>query len=331
MKSVFVTGATGFVGGALLPRLCAEGFDVHALARASSDRGALADLPITWHAGDLSDPASIAAAIAAAGPLDLCIHGGATISYRTADAAVQERVNVDGTRAVLESARQAGIARIVHVGSVVAVGTAPDGSAVLDEDAPWDPRLERVDYVRTKRRADELAVGLGAVVVDPGAIFGPGALRANTTKFLGQVRRRGAPPLVPPGGLSVVGVGDVADGILAAARRGAPGRRYLLCESNWSLRAIFTAAAPLFGHRRRPLAAVPRPLWRGVVAGARAVDSLRPLDLLAPQGLSLVAEHYRFDARRARAELDWSPRPFTEVLRETADWLESADPGGELA
>lgn len=331
MSVAFVTGATGFVGGALVPRLAAAGYRVHALARATSDRAALAGHDVHWHAGDLAEPASIAAAAAAAaaaGPPALCVHAGAVISYRRGDGPLQERVNVGGTEALLAAARAAGFARVVHVGSVVAVGAARDARTTLDEDAAWDPRLEHVDYVRTKRRADEAALAAGAVVVDPGAIFGPGSRASNTARFLDQIRRRGAPPLVPPGGLSVVGVDDVADGIVRAARRGRPGRRYLLCESNWTLAALFAEGARQAG-RRAPLGTLPPGLWRAVVAGARGLDALRRLDLLAPQGLALLGEHFRFDADRARTELGWSPRPFPSVLADTLRYLESAAPTRE--
>ncbi|QDU66904.1 NAD-dependent epimerase/dehydratase family protein [Engelhardtia mirabilis] len=325
MRVAFVTGATGFVGGQLVPRLHRAGFAVHALARASSERAHLAQYGVTWHLGDLSDPASIRAAVvasAAAGRAALCVHAGAVISYRRGDGALQERVNVEGTRALLAAAAEAAFERVVHVGSVVAVGVSSDGRALLDEEATWDPALEVVDYVRTKRRADELACAARAVVVDPGAIFGPGSIDSNTTRFLDQVRRRGAPPLVPPGGLSVVGVADVADGILAAAQNGRPGHRYLLCESNWSLRRLFGEGAARVG-KRGPSGTLPSALWSAVVSAATVIDRLHPLDLLAPQGLRLLGQHYRFDASRARSELGWSPRPFDRVLDETLAWLES--------
>jgi dihydroflavonol-4-reductase len=320
----FVTGATGFLGRALVPRLGAAGYSVHALARRGSDRAAVGDAPVRWHLGTVEDAPAVRRALRAAagvGRPSLVVHAAACISYRRTDGPLQERVNVGGTRHVLEAAREAGFERCVHVGSVVALDVAPDARAVLDEEVPPTTRLERVDYVRTKRRADELALGLGAVVVDPGAIFGPGRAGSNTTRFVDRVRTSGAPPLVPPGGLAVVDVDDVAEGVLAAADRGRGGRRYLLVESNRTLFELFTLAAEIAG-RRAPVGTVPRPLWRAVVAGARAVDRLRPLQLLAPDGLRLLGEHYRFDAARARTELRWRPRPFRDTLERTIAWLD---------
>jgi dihydroflavonol-4-reductase len=320
---VFLTGATGFVGRALAPLLVAQGFEVHALARGTSDRGVHGALPIRWAQGDLTRPESLGpavAAAAAAGRPALCIHAAATISYDRRDRRLQDSVNVSATQVVLEAAKAAGFERTVHVGSVVAVGAAPDAEALLDEDAPWDPRLEFVDYVRTKRRADELALALGAIVVDPGAIFGPGAEHSNTTRFVDRVRRRGAPMLVPPGGLAVVDVDDVAAGIVAAGERGRPGRRYLLVESNRSLLELFSLAADLCGAARPRGVLGPRP-WRALVAGSRLVERLARLGPLAPDGLALLGEHFRFHALRAREELGWRPRPFEATLARTLAWL----------
>jgi dihydroflavonol-4-reductase len=322
-KVAFVTGATGFVGGALLPALVQRGYEVHALVRPSADRSRLAELPIVWHPGDLGDGPSVIRAVRAAasrGRPALVVHSGALISNRRDNGPEQERINVDATWRVLDTARDARFERLVHVGSVVAVGVASAARPLLDEDAPWDPTLESVDYVRTKRRGDEGALSRGAVVVDPGAVFGPGSLHSNTTRFLERVRRRGAPWWVPPGGLAVVDVGDVAEGLVLAAERGQAGRRYLLVESNWSLRELFRCAAELAG-RRPPWGTLSRSLWLTTVAGAALVDRLRPLELLAPQGLRLLAEHYRCDGRRARQELGWAPRPFAQTLQRTLLWL----------
>ncbi|MEO0650789.1 MAG: NAD-dependent epimerase/dehydratase family protein [Planctomycetota bacterium] len=319
----FVTGATGFVGRWLVPTLAARGFEVHAIARPLADRSVVGPTEVHWHPGDVTDPASLRAAVAAAagrGTPRVAVHAAATISYARGAGALQERVNVDGTRHALEAFEAAGFERRVHVGSVVAVGVAPHATAVLDEDAPWDPTLEWVDYVRTKRRADELALERGAIVVDPGAIFGPGAPHSNTTRFTERIRRSGAPPIVPPGGLAVVDVRDVAEGIALAAERGRAGRRYLLVESNHSLRDLFGLGAEL-ARKRGPRGVVPRGAWLALVRGAGWVERVVPLGALGAQGLRLLAESYRFDARRARTELGWNPRPFRSSLEETLNWL----------
>jgi dihydroflavonol-4-reductase len=324
--AVLVTGGTGFLGGGIVRALVARGVETHVLARAGSPREGLAGLPLVWHEGDLRDAASLARAAAVlaevarrrGGPTAL-VHSGAVISYRREDGALQEEVNVGGTRNVLEAARRQRLGRDVHVSSVVAVGCSEDGRP-LDEEAPFNLEGVGVDYVRTKRAAEELALAaaqeLDVVVVNPGAIFGPRSRDSNSARFLREIAAGKGPPLAPPGAVGVLGVDDAVAGTLLALERGRRGRRYLLVESNLGLLALFRLTARLAG--RRPVrGALPRALWPAVLAGARCLDRLRPLALAPPQGLVLLGKTLAFDARRAREELGWSPAPFALVLAET--------------
>lgn len=330
-RLVLVTGATGFLGGEVVRRLVARGDEVHVLARASADRGPLAGSDVTWHVGDLTDRASIERAcwktaersFALRRPWDL-IHAGALISYKTADRATSVAVNVEGTRHVLEAARGSGVARFVHVSSVVAVGACTGRDDVLDENSAFNLADCGVAYVTTKRAAEELALAasreLDLVVVNPGAIFGPVERRSNTARFLGQVARGRCPIAAPPGTISVLGIEDAADGTIRALDQGRRGERYLLVESWIETRALFRLAAEILG-RRGPLVTVPRLAWPVLMPIARLVDRVRPMDLAPPEGLVLLARDLRFDAGKARRELGWSPRPFRAVLESTIENL----------
>jgi dihydroflavonol-4-reductase len=326
--AVLVTGATGFVGAALARELAQRGHAVHALARPSSDRSALAGVDVRWHAGDLEDPSSLeraVAAVCATGEPPWIAHSAAVISYRTRDRELQRRVNVEGTRALLEICRRHPVGRVLHISSVVAVGHARPGE-LLDEDAPFNGAELGSDYVDTKRAAEELALRaaseLDLVVVNPGAIFGPNPREGNTSRFLRQLARGALGPLAPPGSLSVVGVEDVARGCIAALERGARGRRYLLVESAHTALEAFRIAARMLDVRA-PRWTVPPPLWRPIVLAAGAADAVRPSEVFTPHSLRMLGAHFRFHSRRARAELDWHPRPFEEVLRATIDDLRS--------
>ena len=338
---ILVTGGTGFVGIALVRELAEHGYEVHVLARPSADRSTLADVPVQWHAGDLLDAASIERALAAvaacasgagsAGPW--LVHNAAVISYRTRDAALQRDVNVEGTRRVLEAARRTGVARAVHVSSIVAVGFSSSGET-LDEDAPWNGAKLGLDYVTTKRAAEELALAaageLDLRVVNPGAIFGPSPRPANTARFLQKIAAGALGPIAPPGVMSLVSLRDVATGIRLALERGRAGRRYLLCESYLSMKDLFRRVQAMLGLRPTRFA-LPRSLWSAAVAATRVVDAVRPLELMTPQALKALGVEWRFTGARARSELGWTPAPFEAVLAETLEHLGltgAADPRG---
>lgn len=327
--AVFLTGATGFLGGALAAELARRGEMVHALVRAPERAAPLAQAGATLHAGDLRDPVSVARALGACcahAARPRVIHCGALISYRTGDRAEQLAINVEGTRGLLEACRRLPIGRVLHVSSVVAVGHAPALAAPLDEDAPFNGAGLRVDYVDTKRAAEELALAaareLDVVVVNPGAIFGPGSSGANTLRFLNLVATGRMGPLAPPGSIAPVGVEDVVAGCLLALERGARGRRYILSESSVAVLDAFRLAATIFD-TRPPRGRVPRLVWSALAAGARVVDSVRRLQVVTPQSMRMLARHFVYDAARARRELGWAPEPFPSVLRRTVAWAKT--------
>jgi len=323
-RCVFVTGGTGFVGSALVARLLASGDEVHVLARrAGVAPGAVA------HVGDVTDAKSVGTALAhasrAAGsrPLDL-VHLAAGIRYRRADRALLERTNVEGTRHVLAAARGAGVRRFLHVSSVAALGPVARADEALDDTAPLRPEQHSA-YCATKARAEELALqassALDVVVASPGVVFGLSAAHSNSLHFLARAVRGGLGPLAPPGSLSVVGLADTVSGLALALARGARGRRYLLVESAWRLDALLALACRTAGVRA-PLARAGSGPWRFLVAGATLLDRLHPAERVTPESLALLGQHFRFEARRARAELGWRPRPFAEELGEIVAFLQ---------
>lgn len=325
---VFLTGATGFLGTELVRVLVERGRVVHALARASSDRAPLADLPLRWREADVTDAAALERAVlesrrdAADAPLDF-VHCAALVSYRTRDAAAAWSVNVEGTRNALDRALRHGIRRFLQVSSIVTLGPSPTGEPLSERSQGRPPELF-VDYLTTKRAAEELALSaadrLDVVVVNPVAIFGGGA-RSNSAAFLRRVRNHGL-LAVPPGEIGVVGAADAAEGCVLTLERGRRGERYVLCESN----LFHLELARLVAREssvREPLGRIPPWLWSLLERGARAIDRAFPLERVTPQSMRMLASRFPGDSARARAELGWRPRPFGEVLRDALARLDA--------
>ncbi len=334
--AVLFSGATGFLGAEIARKLAARGHAVHALARANSERAALAGLDVRWHAGDLRDPVSLErafASVCAEHQRPWIVHAGALISYQTRDKALARAVNIEGTRNMLDAALRHPVGRMLHVSSVVAVGPA-QGSETLDEDSAYQGDELRCDYMTTKRRAEELALEaatkLDLVVVNPGAIFGASERASNTQRVLHMIERGHTGPLplllAPPGLQSIVGLDDCAEGCVLALDAGQRGRRYLLVESVWSHRDLIAMVAKKCG-RRAPLA-IPRWIWSCAEAGSTLLDGLVKSEFFTPQTVRLARVRFRTSGERARRELGWRPRPFEKVIDEMLERskLKSSNP-----
>ena len=335
MAAILMTGATGFVGAHFVPHMQALGHDVSGLCRPTSQRAHLGD-QVTWCMGDVTDAEAVHAAAGvlrrradARGEPAWLVHGAGVISYATRAGSLMQRVDVDGTRHVLDASRAAGIDRVLLVSSVVAVGVAPAVDEPLDETADFSmvravtgqPHVS--EYMRTKRAAEELALAatdLDVVVVNPGSIYGRAPVPSNSAQIFKRVESSLLGRIVGPGSLSVVGVQDVARGMQLALERGARGQRYLLTDENLALVDLLERIQRVVGVEHNLIECGPR-TWRALVAATRLLDRVRPLHVVTPTALQLLGLSFSFDSTRARRDLGWQPEPFDTVLRRTAAWL----------
>jgi dihydroflavonol-4-reductase len=222
------------------------------LARPGGDRRALADVAVELAEGDLLEPASVRRAVAG---VQTVYHVAADYRLWTPDPAALYRANVDGTRAVLEAAGQAGVGRVVHTSSVGALGIPKDGTPGTEE-TPVTLAAMVGDYKRSKFMSEQVALdfarrGLPVVVVNPSAPVGPWDVKPTPTGQMVVDFMRGRMVATLDTGLNVVHVRDVARGHLLAAERGKPGERYILghAEGNLSLAEIFRLLAGITGGR----------------------------------------------------------------------------------
>jgi len=317
-----VTGATGFVGSAVARALCGAGWQVRALTRAGSDWRNLRELPLELARGDLGDLRSLEEALVGCEAL---FHVAADYRLGVADARQLYRVNVEGTRNVLDAARRSGVARIVYTSSVATVGLPPDGTPG-NEDTPVNLSDMIGHYKRSKFLAEELVrelirAGAPVVIVNPSTPVGPGDLKPTPTGQMVLDAAAGRSPAYVDTGLNIVHVDDVAAGHLQAFERGRIGERYILGGENMTLREILTQITRLAGRGpprlRLPHAAL-LPIAYASEALARITGSATRVTV---EAVRLARKHMYFSSAKAVRELGYSWRPPSVAFEDAIAWF----------
>ena len=320
--TTLITGATGFVGSAVVRRLIDAGHRVRALARADSDRRNLDGLGLEVVTGDLRDPASLARAVAGCSAL---FHVAADYRLWAPDPDELYRSNVAGTRDLMVAAAGAGVERIVYTSSVATLGFNADG-APADETTPVGLDDMIGDYKRSKFLAEEAVRrlvaedGLPAVIVNPSTPAGPRDARPTPTGRLIVEAASGRMPAYVDTGLNIVHVDDVADGHLLAYERGAAGERYVLGGDNMTLAEILGEIARLSG-RAAPRIKLPHGLILPFAYAAEAWARLSGREPFATvDGIRIAKKTMFFSSAKAQARLGYSPRPAAEALADAVAW-----------
>ena len=324
--TVLVTGATGFVGSAVVRAAHAAGYAVRALVRPSSRRDNLAGLDIELLEGDICDVRSLARALPG---VRFLFHVAADYRLWARDSSQIMRTNVEGTRNVMDAALRAGVERIVHTSSVAtlaptAEGTPADESRALSEGSAIGA------YKRSKVAAERLVEGmvsrvrLPAIIVNPSTPVGPRDIRPTPTGRVIVEAARGHIPAYVDTGLNLVHVDDVAQGHLAALARGKIGERYILGGSNVALAELLADVARLVG-RSPPRVRLPRRLMFSLAVAAEALAHFTDREpLITVDGLRMARLRMFFTSARAERELGYRARPYQDGLRDAIEWFRAA-------
>jgi dihydroflavonol-4-reductase len=311
------------VGSAVARALEARGHGVRVLVRAGSDRRNLAGLKAEPVVGDLTDPASLAAAVAGCRYL---FHVAADYRIWVPDPDAMLRANVAGTRALMLAAQAAGVERIVYCSSVAALGLAKDGSEA-DETTKVSEDMVVGIYKKSKYRAEQAVLalvreqGLPAVIVNPAAPVGPRDVKPTPTGKMIADAASGRLPAYVDTGLNIVHVDDVAQGHLLALDRGRIGERYILGSENMSLAQLLGMVAAQVG---RPPPRVKLPvtaLWPLALAceGLARVAGITPL--VTRDHLRMSRKLMYFSSAKAIAELGYAPRPASMAVADAIAWF----------
>lgn len=315
-----VTGATGFVGSHVARLLGEQGHEVVALHRSSSKLDALAGAAYESALGDVTDLESLRRAAAGC---DWVFHVAAVAAYWRSDEAQMFDVNVEGTRKVLQAAREAGVKRVVFTSSAAAIGIRADGQPA-DETHQFNLPRERFPYGYSKvlaeaACAEALQNGQDVVIVNPVIVIGPGDLNMISGDFILQMKRFSWTLPVPPGGVSVIDARDVARMHIAAARQGRTGERYILGAVNYPTADWFNLIASVMDVPR-PGFAVPGwllPIMAEVIDRARALGIPVPID---GDQTRLGRENIYFDCRKGWNELGAPQIDMRQSIEDTYRW-----------
>ena len=318
-----VTGASGFIGGAVARVLVTRGMDVRVLLRPGTVPNMPARAAVEAVSGDLRDPQAVRAAAADCAAI---FHAGALYSF-SASRDELHAINVGGTRNVLDVARATG-ARLVHTSSISTVGEMRDG--VMPDERQHAEGEAPGPYKETKALAermvrDDAALGLDAVIVNPTFPIGWGDVKPTPTGGLIRDFLAGLIPAYLDTGMNVVDVDDVAEGHWLAYERGQRGERYILGHANLMMRELLEQLAEVSG-RKAPRVRLPYAVALGF-AHADAWFSNRVLKRRARVPLEGVrtARQFRFaSSARAVRELGLPQTPVRAALEKAVRWFQQA-------
>jgi len=321
MKSVLVTGASGFLGWHVARLLCERGYIVRTLVRRASRVDGIPVEPVT---GDLRDAESVRRAADGCG---LVFHLAADYRLWARNPHELYESNVEGTRNVLEAASRAGVERVIYTSTVGCIGI-PHDTGIGDESTPVTLDAMAGDYKRSKFLAEQVAreyaaQGLPVVIVNPTAPIGDHDVKPTPTGQIVLDFLNGNMPAFIDTGLNVVDVRDVALGHLQACERGRIGERYILGSENLTLAQILEALARITG-RRAPKVRLPYAVAYGAGMASTAWAGLTgkpprvPMDAVRMARKKMWVSH-----EKARRELGYEPGPAETALQRAVEWFAS--------
>jgi dihydroflavonol-4-reductase len=322
---VFLTGATGFLGSHVARVLAEQGADLRLLVRPTSNLKNLEGLKADAATGDLRDPASLEKAMAGC---EVVFHVAADYRLWVRDPAEMYRSNVEGTRAVLEAARNSGVRCVVYTSSVATIGFTGNGRPA-DEDSPVSLADMIGHYKRSKFMAEQVALeagrsGMRVVTVNPTTPVGEQDIKPTPTgRIVVDFLKRKFPAYVETG-LNLVDVRECARGHVTAMEKGNSGERYILGGENLTLKQILDKLAAISG---LPSPTVKLPYAVAYVAGA--VDEIFSGRLLGREPRATI-ETVRMGKKKmwascekAARELGWKQIPVDNALRRAVQWFQA--------
>jgi dihydroflavonol-4-reductase len=319
---VLITGASGFLGAALVDVFRKAGFPVRIMVRATSPRTNLTWTDVEVVEGDMRDRAAVAAALKGQRYL---VHAAADYRLWAPDPEEIVATNRDGAVILMEEALRAGIERVVYTSSVATIKPHDDGTPA-DETRPLTPETAIGAYKRSKVVSERVveamaARGLPVVIVNPSTPIGPRDVKPTPTGRIILEAALGRMPAFVDTGLNLAHVDDVAYGHLLALRKGRIGERYILGGENVLLSQMLADIAGMVG-RKPPTVNLPRAVVYPIAFVSEQIARFTGKAPFATiDGIRMSRYRMFFTDAKARAELGYTARPYREGLSDAITWF----------
>jgi dihydroflavonol-4-reductase len=316
---VFVTGGTGFVGKPTVRRLVEGGHEVRCLVRRTSRTGELEQLGCELAYGDVTDKASVLEGVHGC---EWVVNLANVYTFWEPDRSIYRRVNVEGTRNVMEAALEAGVSKVAHVSTLVVWGNTPDSP--FDEESPVG--TERfTEYARSKHEGDEVVwelyrqKGLPVVVLYPGAVLGAEDPKATGQYVRDLIEQRVPARVFEDSAFTFVHVGDVAEAIARALEKeGNVGEKYLIGKYTLTMGEVTRMVSEISGVPL-PKRRLPGPV---VMAGSALMTKVAdltgrpPLWGMSTDQMRNIKEGAVFDGSKSERELGLAYTPIREAIEQ---------------
>ena len=319
---VLVTGATGFIGGNLARTLVDQGYDVRVLVRPNSNPLALQDIDVQQAPGDLRDRESLAHALQGCQAL---FHCAAIYTFWSRDPAEVYKVNVEGTKIILEEAQRAGVEKVVYTSTVSTIGLPKKGLGTEDTEVRQRDLVGHYKNSKFLGEQEALAAaqnGLPVVVVNPAAPIGPWDVKPTPTGGIVLDFLRGNLPFYVGTGMNVVDVEDVAVGHVLAMEKGVPGQRYILGNRNMTLLEVLLTLEALTGVKA-PRVKLPINLiiLMGMIDYLVEGKLLRRRPRIPLEGMRVAKKPMYVSSAKAVNHLGLPQTPVEEALEKAVRWF----------
>jgi dihydroflavonol-4-reductase len=322
MGKVAVTGATGFIGSAVVRQLLQDKRDVIALVEPGANTKNLDDLNVERVAVDVNDIARFKKILTGC---EAFYHLAAIYRTWLPNPEIIYRVNVEGTVSTLLAAQEAKVKRVVYTSSIAAVGLVEGG--VANEETEFNLFDIANDYILSKWQSERIAMrfaesGMPVVVVNPGFPFGPRDIAPTPTGKIVLALLNGEIPGRGPGGICAIDVDDCAAGHLLAEEKGRVGQRYILANHNVTLNDLFDLIAKVAGVRA-PVIPIPKDVASLISIGMEMwADHVSHQEPPATYKALRYAQRFAFFSNeKAKRELGLPTRPLEESIRRAVTWF----------